>query len=488
MSERSPGTTSIPLSFNQDVQVLGDWMASLRGTQPPRSSPHCAYYWEGALDLAVLQQAIDALVARHEALRTAFPDASAVTPSAIVEISRRLNAHDVVSSSLFTATVSSNAACPLRVHDELLGKSLDDPAVIAALQRAAIEPLRDGTPPQLRVSAFRLTPTSGVLLMGMHHLITDNWSVRLIQKDLGTLYRRFSGDADAALPTLTMQYSDFSAWQRRRLVNGELADTIAYWSDEWREFFPGRVTLNDLPLSRPTPPAAPAGATEVLTIGDGAYRAIRDCARRAQVTSYTFWLSALTILFHVYSGKTKIAFFGNTAGRTLAETEHVLGWFANSSLIGMRVSAGEPALDLLQHVRDATLQAQQREDLPLGALWGTFMKDGRFDELSRGDWIAMNFGEHRRIRVETWGVDGLFMRPFDLGLSSRTGTALNIGIMNRGDRFVVSGVYHADRFAADDIRRLLGDLQRVTEKLVADPYDPVHAFAGVVASGARAGG
>jgi hypothetical protein len=253
------------------------------------------------------------------------------------------------------------------------------------------------------------------------------------------------------------------------------------------------MTLDDLPLSRRQPPAARATGTlapastsasiagaESITIDDRPYRAIREFARRMQVTSYTFWLCALAILFHVYSGKRKIAFFGNTAGRTLTHTEHVIGWFANSSLIGLQVSPEAPALEVLQHVRAATLEAQQRDDLPLGALWGTFLKEGRFEELARGDWIAMNFGEYRRIRVEHWGVDGLSMQPFDLGISSRSGTAVNIGIMHRGDRFVVSCTYHADRLASEEIRQLLDDLRRVSAQLVANPLGVMGAFAGVI--------
>ncbi|MFP2930485.1 condensation domain-containing protein, partial [Pyxidicoccus sp. 3LG] len=217
---------ALPLSFAQ--QRL--WFLDLLEPDSPRYNIPAAVRMAGALDVTALERALAELVQRHESLRTCFPaDASgnpvqAVTPTAEVPLGR--------------VDLSSLSA-------EHRGEE------VARLAREeALRPFQLAHGPLLRTTLLRLAETEHVLLLTMHHIVSDGWSMGVLVREVAELYRAFQAGQPSPLPALAVQYADFAAWQRGWLKDGALEQQLAYW----REQLAGAPQVLELPADHPSPP------------------------------------------------------------------------------------------------------------------------------------------------------------------------------------------------------------------------------------------
>jgi amino acid adenylation domain-containing protein/non-ribosomal peptide synthase protein (TIGR01720 family) len=337
---RAPAAAAPELSFAQERLWF---LAQLEPDDPSYNIP-LSLRLEGPLDVAALERALAEIVRRHDVLRTAIVDAAGRP----------------------TAVVHAPVGLPLTVLrlDALPAADRED----AARSEASAEARRPfdlstGRP----VRATLLTLGEGVhqLLLTMHHIVSDGWSLGVLYRELSSLYAAFAAGEPSPLPDLPIQYADHAAWQRR-FLSGEVLDGELGW---WRKRLEGAPRALDLPADRPRPPTpSHRGARTTFTIDAATVKAVKDLSRREGVTPFMTLLAAFDALLHRYTGHTDLLVGTPIAGRTRAETEALVGFFVNTLVIRTELAADLPFKDLLQRVKDASLGAFAHQDMPFEQL------------------------------------------------------------------------------------------------------------------------
>ena len=295
----------------------------------------------GELDAGVLARALEEIVRRHEALRTVF----ARTPDGPVQ----------------------EIAPPAPLHlpfTDLSAETDPDAALRPLLQADAATPFDLAVGPLLRLHLVRLSATEYALLVGMHHVISDGWSMERFYGELAALYAAFLEGRPSPLPELPVQYADFAVWQRGWLQGEWLPRQMEYWraklegapvlelpSDRARTGLPG-LAGGDVET---TLPRDVADALEAVGHGEGA-------------TTFMTFLAAYCALLHRWSGDADLVVGTAVAGRTRPELEGLIGFFLNT--LALRVDlAGDPSFrTLLRRVRETTLEAYAHQDVPFSRL------------------------------------------------------------------------------------------------------------------------
>ncbi|MFP5288562.1 MAG: condensation domain-containing protein, partial [Thermoanaerobaculia bacterium] len=293
----------------------------------------------GPLDVAALAGAIGGIVSRHESLRTTFMERDGQVWQVVAE------------SAPFTL--------PLL---DLSSAGEKEARRVATAEARRIYDLAHG--PLARFALLRLGEREHVLLIGMHHIVSDGWSLNIFVRELDALYRSLATGEPAALPALPIQYSDFAAWQRQWLTEDVLGERLAWWTER----LAGAPQVVELPLDRPRPPVqSHRGAHEVATFG-GVGARVEDLSRRLGVTPFMTLMAGYSALLSRYGGRTDLVVGTPIANRAHAEVENLIGFFAN--MLALRVDlSGEPTFrELAGRVREMALGAFAHQDVPFERL------------------------------------------------------------------------------------------------------------------------
>jgi amino acid adenylation domain-containing protein len=333
-----PRTGPLPLSFAQQRM----WFLHQLEPNSPAYNLPAALRLTGRLDVASLERAFSELLRRHEALRTSFPSDGG-TPQ---------------------QSIARPAPFPLQVTDLSAHPSPESEALRLAAEDAA-RPFELSRGPLVRASLLRLGEDSHVLLLCMHHIISDGWSMGVLVREVASLYQAFSAGQPSPLPELPLQYADFAAWQRQWL-QGEALDAQLDW---WRQQLEGAPPLLELPTDRPRPPTQSfQGATLPLALSARSSQALKALALRERTTPFMALLSALSVLLHRYSGQDDICVGSPIAGRGHSELEGLIGFFVNTLVLRTRLAPTQSFRELLAHVRETTLGAFAHQDAPFERL------------------------------------------------------------------------------------------------------------------------
>jgi len=299
-----------------------------------------ALRFSGDLDISALSRALDSIVARHEALRTTYRSVDG-EPMQIV------NAPEPVSCPIVDLAGAEPDEVRRRV-DEEVGRPFD-------LSRD----------PMLRALLIRESATSHVLVLSMHHIATDGWSVSILFRELAVLYNAFRQGTVPALPGVRIGYADFAMWQRRKLSGRALDAELEYWKRELAD----APSVLDLPTDRPRA-AVPAwrGATHAVALGPELAASLRLLGRHERTTLFMTLLAAFQTLLHRYSGQGDVLVGTPIANRQSVETERLIGFFANTLVLRGRFGGDPTFRELLGRVRDAALGAFAHQDLPFERL------------------------------------------------------------------------------------------------------------------------
>jgi len=292
----------------------------------------------------VLERALDEVVRRHEALRTTFGESGGV-PFQVV--------HPAGSAWLEVTDLSG----------------LDPSEREAEAHRLAVEEaqrlfdLRRG--PLLRTRLLRLGEDDHVLVLAMHHVVSDGWSMGVLDRELGALYEAFARGEPSPLPELPVQYADFAVWQRAWL-GGEVLERQIAW---WRERLAGAPPLLELPTDHPRAATLDSRAGRVYrALPPETAEGVRALARREGATPYMVLLTALDLLLARWSGQEDVVVGTPIANRTRRETEGLIGFFVNTLALRTDLSGNPSFRALLGRVREATLGAYQHQDVPFERL------------------------------------------------------------------------------------------------------------------------
>ncbi|WP_157697822.1 non-ribosomal peptide synthetase, partial [Caballeronia calidae] len=334
-----PRPANLPLSFAQERL----WF--LEQLNPGQSTYNiaAAVRLSGALDVPAFHAALNALVARHESLRTCFAD------------------HDGQAVQCIAAEL--RIALPLIQLDPLAPDArAAEVRRLAQDEAARAFDLQHG--PLLRAQLLRLAPEEHVLLFTMHHIISDGWSTGVLVRELGACYAALLRNEALALPPLPVQYADYTLWQRDWLAGAELERQTQYWRRQLADLAP-----LDLPTDRPRPAQiSGCGATLPFALSLELSERLHTLAQREGVTPFMLLLAVFQTLLARLSGQSQVAVGSPIANRTHAHVEPLIGLFVNTLVLRADLS-GKPSLrDLLAQVRDTTIAAYAHQDLPFEKL------------------------------------------------------------------------------------------------------------------------
>ncbi|MBP2875059.1 MULTISPECIES: non-ribosomal peptide synthase/polyketide synthase [Pseudomonas] len=298
----------------------------------------------GALNLGALEQAFASLVARHETLRTVFQR----------QADERL---------LQVAAQTSLSVEQLDLSN--LAHAEREQAVNEAATRQSLLPFDLENGPLLRMQLLKLDAQEHVLLLTLHHIVSDGWSMNVLIDEFIRCYDAHERDETPQLPALPIQYSDYALWQRRWLEAGEQARQLDYWQARLGDEHP----VLELPTDRPRP-AMPSyqGTRYNFAIGPQLATQLRTCAQKHNVTLFMLLLGAFNVLLHRYTGQGDIRVGVPIANRNRTEVEGLIGFFVNTQVLRTELTGQTRINELLQGIKEHALGAQAHQDLPFERL------------------------------------------------------------------------------------------------------------------------
>ena len=431
--QRPPG----PLALTMEQEGL--WLLhQLEPGNPLYNFPDLVHFAE-PVDGDLVREILADIVRRHEVFRTRM----------VFEQDRPMQ------------VIEDTAAIPLEVFDL---RSLAPPErrvrqgeVLAA---AYARPFDLAVAPLAAATLVHLSDSEHLLLVNMHHIITDRWSCGVLNREIRTLLRDFRAGRPSSLPELPMQFADWVLAQRRQLEDGRAEPHLAYW----RRQLAGVPQMLDLPVDRPFPPIQSfAGATERLRLPDELCEMVHAVARREGVTSYVVLLAVFQILLSRYCGQPDLIVGGTVEMRTRTEIEPLIGFFVN--VLALRADLREdPTVEsFLRRVRRTTLEAFEHQSIPLPLLvqeLGVQRDPGRHP-LFQTQFAYAPHPHEEDVPEEDGTVDRVTLAnaKFDLTLL----------VQEIKGRFLLMFEYRTDIFDAQSIRRMRRHWVHLLEQVARHP-------------------
>jgi amino acid adenylation domain-containing protein/non-ribosomal peptide synthase protein (TIGR01720 family) len=431
-------TGKLPLSFAQ--QRL--WFLDQLEPNSSRYNIFGAGHLKGALNVDALKYSVNEIVRRHEALRTTF----ALVDGEPVQI------------------IAGVLDLGLPVIDLSGPQERQAAEVQRAIDAEAQRPFDLAAGPLFRASVIRLASDEHILLLAMHHIVSDGWSLGVLMKELVTFYKAHS-DPTAPLPDeLKIQYADFARWQREWLTEDVLNEQLVFWKDQLQA-----VPVLDLPTDRPRPPVQTINGSYRRQILPRALAAsISSLSQSAGVTVYMTLLAAFQVLLSRYTNQEDIAVGSPVAGRNRAETEDLIGYFVNTLVMRTDLSGNPSFRDVLGRVRDVALGAYTHQDVPFERLVDGLKVER---DLSRTPLFQVMF-ILQNAPSEVVELPGLTIRPMEYEL----GTAkfdLSLLMMDQPEGLLCHLEYNSDLFDAETVERMLKNFQILLEGAINNADTPI---------------
>ena len=425
-----------PLSFAQQRLWFLD---QLEPGSPVYNLP-IALRIAGPLDAGILVQSLDEILQRHETLRATFP---AVDGQPVQIISppkpptlRRIDLQDL--------PVNEREAEALRLATEEARQPFD---------------LAQG--PLFRAKLLRLAEEEHILLLTIHHIVSDGWSFNVLMRELEALYTAFSIGQPSPLPPLPIQYADFAHWQRQWLQGEVLETQLAYWKQQ----LAGALPVLELPTDRPRPAVQTfRGARQSLRLPASLIQPLNALSQQEDVTLFMTLLAAFQTLLYRYTGQEDILVGSPIAGRTWTELEGLIGFFVNTLVLRTDLSGNPSFQQLLHRVREVTLGAYAHQDLPFEKLVEELQPQR---DISRNPLFQVMF--LLNVPEQPPHLPGLHVTPLDLP----NGTAMfdvALSLTEDPQGLTACLEYNTDLFDPPTITRLLRHFQTLLEGMVANPH------------------
>ncbi|WP_186066623.1 non-ribosomal peptide synthetase/type I polyketide synthase [Burkholderia gladioli] len=427
---------ALPLSYEQE-RVWAQEVLGLAGTG---YNIPVALSLRGAVRAEALERALSALVERHEILRTRFEAAEG-------------GARQIV-----------EPAAPVALARLDLGSEADESRQAAALDRLLRDeverPFDLASGPLLRAALVRLDDTRHVMLLNMHHIVSDGWSADVLVRELGALYAGFAAGRAVELAPLPVQYGDYAIWQREWLDEARLAQQLDYWKGA----LDGAPVALELPTDRPRPAEQSfRGARAQFVLPGELVARLTELAQRDTATLYMVLLAGFATLLGRYSGQRDIVIGAPVAGRRAQELEGLIGFFINTLALRADLSGNPGFAELLGRVKRNALAAYAHQDLPFEKLVAE-LAPAR--DLSRQPLFQVVFGFQQATPpmslpgIEIAELDSEAMAvKFDLSLQMR----------QHRDHLACTLEYATDLFDRASIERMIGHYRNLLEAAVRDP-------------------
>ena len=432
---------SAPLSYTQEVL----WFIDQLEPSSSRYNIKKAFRLNGYLNIEILQQALDAIVAHHEILRTNYLSKDG-NPIQVIARQRR--------------------SVELQIIDlKHYGQAKQKTQVQKILQQESQRPFNLKSDMLLRSYLLQLTPQEHILLLVVHHISFDGWSMSILWEQLTQLYQAFLEGKANPLEKLPFQYADYAVWQREWLTGEILEKQLKYWQQQ----LAGANPLLELPTDRPRPPVQSYhGASLSLTLPLSLSDNLKQLCRQEGVTLYMTLLAAFQILLYRYSGQEDIIVGSPIAGRTRADIEGLIGFFSNALVLRTNLSGNPSFQELLRQVRSITLDAYSHQDLPFEKLVEELNPERSmsYTPLFQVMFVLQN------TPGQTGQLLGLTGTPVQLQ-SETSKFDLTLSIKEKEEALVCSWYYKTDLFNAGTIDRMTAHFQTLLEAIIENPQQPI---------------
>ncbi len=436
---------NLPLSFAQ--QRL--WFLDQLIPNNPFYNIPVALHLTGSLNKAALEQSFNEIVRRHEALRTTF----------------------VIQSGQPVQVINSTLTIPLPIID--LRQLLQAEREIQVRQfttQEAQRPFNLSTDSLLQLKLLRLDETEYILLLNMHHIVSDGWSIGVLIQEIATLYTAFANNQPSPLPKLTIQYADFAYWQRQWLQGEVLEKQLSYWQKQ----LDGICILN-LPTDRPRPAVQTyQGARQPLQLSKSLSKALLALGQQEGVTLFITLLAAFQVLLYRYTQQEDIAIGSPIANRNRSEIEGLIGFFVNSLVLRTDLSGNPTFRELLSRVKEVALGAYAHQDLPFEKLVEELHPERNLNQNPLFQVVfALQNAPMPALELTDLTLTPL---PFDTE-TTRFDLEFHLWEPNTQNGLWVDSsegisgfvIYSTDLFDDTTITRMLGHFQTLLEGIVANP-------------------
>ncbi|WP_241566832.1 non-ribosomal peptide synthetase [Hahella sp. KA22] len=444
ITPRDPQITEIPLSYAQQRLWFIDQM---EGGSAHYNMPG-ALLLEGRLNLTALNHALSTIIQRHESLRTCFTTVDG-------------HAHQHV--------LPPPADWALNVVDlhDLGGEALDQAIQQLQLDEASA-PFDLSRDYLLRGRLLRLADQRALLLLTMHHIASDGWSIGVLVRELNALYTAFTQGQSNPLPPLVVQYADYALWQRNYLQGEPLEQQVAYWRDQLQ----GLPEVHQLPLDHPRPSVQTFdGAAYHCVIGKALSDAFkRYCVSRG-ATLFMGLHAAFSVLLSRYSGETDIVVGSPVANREQAEVASLIGFFVNTLVLRAGLSENPTFDALLQQCRQTPLEAYAHQQVP-------------FEQLVEALQPARHLSHHPLFQVmlalQNNQQETLSLPELTLSMQTPEFTIakfdLTLNVAEDAEGLTLDWEYNKQLFETATIQRMAGHLNQLLTEIVARPDQSINAY------------
>ncbi|HKV95700.1 MAG TPA: amino acid adenylation domain-containing protein [Candidatus Angelobacter sp.] len=426
----------LPLSFAQ--QRLW-FLAQMKDASQAYHVP-MGLYLKGELDVGALRRALDRIVARHEALRTTF-----------VSIDGEPWQH-----------IASAADSRFHLLDHDLRQHRTAKAELDCLlaeEAAASFDLQAG--PLIRGRLIRQSEQEYTLLITMHHIVSDGWSMGVFLNEVSQLYSSFKSGEEDLLPELTLQYADYAVWERQWLEGEELRQQCEYWKKALQD----APALLELPTDYARPPQQNyKGGSEELALEQGLTEKLKKLSRRQETTLYMTLLAGWAALLSRLSGQTEVVIGTPMANRGRAEIEGLIGFFVNTLALRVDVGGGVTVKELLKRVKEVALGAQQNHNLPFERVVETVRPER---SLSYHPLFQVTFG-WQNMPEEAMMLPGVEAKPLKTIPYQPAKFELTLDLQEADGTIIGKLEYSTALFEPSTIKRYVGYFRRLLEGMVTE--------------------
>ncbi|MEJ2637131.1 MAG: amino acid adenylation domain-containing protein, partial [Calditrichia bacterium] len=437
LRKRGGLSNTFPLSFAQ--QRL--WF--LQQLQPDSTAYNipAAIRMEGVLNIDVLQKAINGIVARHESLRTTFAVVNE-TPVQVIGTKKTLPLK-LVDLSIF----------PIEQRDSMLGQKIDE-------ESKTVFDLANG--PLISLTLFVLSPNAYVLLLVLHHIVSDGWSVGIFIKEFSILYGSLIDGKKPVLPALPIQYVDFAVWQHRWMKGEQKKEQLVYWKEQ----LAGHPAKLEFPTDKPRPAfKSNHGSSAKQTFPKTLLDNLRRLSYEEGATTFMTLLAGFKLLLFRYAEQYDLCVGTPIANRNRQETENLIGFFVNTLVLRTRLNPKSTFRGLLETVKETSLEAFKNQDLPFEILVEELRPDRN---MSQSPLFQVLF-VYQNVPVGDFALPNL--RVSNVEIESRTAKydlTLVLGELPEGE-LSVELEYDTDLFDRDTIQRFLEHFRILLENVLLHP-------------------
>ncbi|MEH1970259.1 amino acid adenylation domain-containing protein [Nostoc sp.] len=395
----------------------------------------------GKLNVGVLQQSLDAIIIHHEALRTNFITSPDGSPIQVIGTPRPVELKIIkVTKEQVEFLLNQEVQRPFNLESDLM----------------------------LRATLLQVDEQEHILLLMMHHIASDGWSIGILWQQLTVLYEAFLSSKPSPLAKLPIQYADFAVWQHQWLSGEVLSSQINYWKTQ----LAGANTVLELPTDRPRPPVQTyQGAVQSLMLPQTLSASLTELSHQEGVTLFMTLLAAFGTILHRYTGQEDILIGSPIAGRNRSEIEGLIGFFINTVVLRTDFADNPSFRSVLNRVRQMALDAYAHQDMPFEKLVEELQPER---DTSRNPLFQVWFNmlNLREIQLE---LPGVAIEPVSiLETASKFDLTLYVTEQNQGIQFDL--VYNTDLFTSERMMEMLDQFHHLLNQIIAAPESQISLY------------